>query len=101
MVLAPSFGGSIAFYTLWTMCYTLVIVNTMSLRQVVTPDHLQSRVNASARMIAWGGQPFGAAMGGLLAEATTVRIAYLVMGMGVVVSAAAGWFSSLREGEKV
>lgn len=101
MVLAPSFGGSVAFYTLWMMCYTLVIVNTISLRQVVTPDHLQSRVNASARMIAWGGQPFGAAMGGLLAEATTVRIAYLVMGMGVVVSAAAGWFSSLREGEKV
>ena len=100
MVLAPSFGASVAFYTLWTMCYTLVIINTMSLRQVVTPDHLQSRVNASARMIAWGGQPFGAAVGGLLAEATTVRIAYLVMGLGVVVSAAAGWFSSLREGEK-
>ncbi len=79
----------------------LVIVNTVSLRQFVTPDRLQSRVNASARMIAWGGQPFGAAVGGLVAEATTVRIAYLVVGMGVVVSATAGWFSSLREGEKM
>ena len=67
----------------------------------MTPDRLQSRVNASARLIAWGGQPFGAAVGGLVAEATTVRIAYLVVGMGVVVSAAAGWFSSLRKGEKV
>lgn len=101
MVLAPSFSVGIVFYTLWTMCYTLIIVNTVSLRQVVTPDHLQSRVNASARMIGWGGQPFGAVVGGLVAEATTVRIAYLVVGMGVVVSAAAGWFSSLREGEKV
>lgn len=101
MVLAPSFGAGLVFYTFWTMCYTLIIVNTVSLRQIVTPDHLQSRVNASARMIAWGGQPFGAAVGGLVAEATTIRIAYLVVGMGVVVSAAAGWFSSLREGEKV
>lgn len=101
MVLASSFGAGLIFYTFWTMCYTLVIVNTVSLRQFVTPDRLQSRVNASARMIAWGGQPFGAAVGGLVAEATTVRIAYLVVGMGVVVSAAAGWFSSLREGEKV
>ena len=101
MVLAPSFGIGIVFYTFWTMCYTLFIVTTISLRQIVTPDRLQSRVNASARLIAWGGQPFGAAVGGLVAEATTVRIAYLVVGMGVVVSAAAGWFSSLREGEKV
>lgn len=101
MVLAPSFGVGIVFYTFWTMCYTLFIVNTISLRQIVTPDRLQSRVNASARLIAWGGQPFGAAVGGLVAEATTVRIAYLVVGMGVVVSAAAGWFSSLRQGEKV
>lgn len=101
MVLAPFFGAGLIFYTFWTMCYTLVIVNTISLRQMVTPDHLQSRVNATARMIAWGGQPFGAAVGGLVAEATTVRIAYVVVGMGVVVSAISGWFSSLREGEKV
>lgn len=101
MVLAPSFGVGIIFYTLWTMCYTLFIVTTISLRQIVTPDRLQSRVNASARLVAWGGQPFGAAVGGLVAEATTVRIAYIVVGLGVVVSAAAGWFSSLRQGEKV
>lgn len=99
MVLAPSFGVGIVFYTLWTMCYVLFIVNTVSLRQIVTPDHLQSRVNASARLVAWGGQPFGAAVAGLVAEATTVRIAYVVVGMGVVLSAAAGWFSSLRKGE--
>lgn len=101
MVLAPSFGVGIVFYTFWTMCYTLFIVNTISLRQIVTPDRLQGRVNASARLVAWGGQPFGAAVGGLVAEATTVRIAYLVVGMGVVVSAVAGWFSSLRQCEKV
>ena len=64
MVLAPSFGIGIVFYTFWTMCYTLFIVTTISLRQIVTPDRLQSRVNASARLIAWGGQPFGAAVGG-------------------------------------
>ncbi|MDQ3247741.1 MAG: ferrous iron transporter B, partial [Chloroflexota bacterium] len=60
------------------------------------PDHLLSRVNVSARMIAWGGAPFGAAVGGLLAEALDIRTAYLIMAIGVAVSAVLGWFSPLR-----
>jgi hypothetical protein len=44
------------------------IVNGISLRQQVIPDRLQGRVNVTARMIAWGGTPFGAALGGLVAK---------------------------------
>jgi hypothetical protein len=33
----------------------LVIVNGITLRQQVIPDHLQGRVNVTARMVAWVG----------------------------------------------
>lgn len=87
---------SLFLYGLWNACYSLTIINGISLRQLVTPDHLLSRVNATARMVAWGGTPFGAAIGGLLAQITTIRIAYLVMALGVTISAFMGWFSPLR-----
>lgn len=84
-------------YGCWELCYTLTTTNAISLRQMLTPSSLQSRVNAYARMIAWGGTPFGAAIGGLLAEITTIRTAYLVMAIGVGLSLMIGLFSPLRE----
>lgn len=84
-------------YGCWELSYTLTTTNGISLRQLVTPDHLQSRVSAYARMVAWGGTPFGAAVGGLLAEITMIRTTYLVMSIGVVLSLVIGWFSPLRE----
>ncbi len=52
-------------------------------RQRVTPGHLQGRVNVIARMIAWGGQPFGAAAAGIIASTISVRVALLTAGLGV------------------
>jgi MFS family permease len=66
-------------------------------RLMVTPEHLLGRVNVTARMIAWGGAPFGAVIGGTLAEFFDIRIAYAIMAVGVLVSAILGWFSPLRE----
>jgi hypothetical protein len=54
-------------------------------------------VNTTARMVAWGGQPFGAAAGGLLAELFDVRTALLLVAISVAASAVYGWFSPLRE----
>ncbi len=96
VALAPSFVVGAVLYLCWNAIYTLIIINGISLRQMVTPDHLQSRVNATARMIAWGGAPFGAAVGGVLAELTTIRATYLVMAVVVAISALIGWFSPLR-----
>jgi MFS family permease len=101
LALAPTLAIGLAFVLLWDATHTLVIINGIALRQQVTPDHLQSRVNTTARMIAWGGAPFGAALGGLIAEATDIRTAYLVMALGVAASAVVGWFSPLREREIV
>lgn len=92
-----SLGVALVLYACWGLCYTLTTMNGISLRQLVIPDQLQSRVNAYARMIAWGGTPFGAAIGGLLAQETTIRIAYVIMAGGVGLSVLLGWFSPLRE----
>ncbi|WP_088942019.1 MFS transporter [Rhodococcus sp. 1168] len=54
---------------------TVVILNGINLRQQLTPDHLQARVNTTARMAAWGGTPFGAIACGLLTKVVDARIA--------------------------
>jgi len=52
-------------------------------------------------MIAWGGAPFGAAVGGLLAQTRTVRTTYLILSVAVGLSTVVGWFSPLRERTKI
>lgn len=97
VILAPNFWSGIAFFALWDACHTLIVINGISLRQMVTPEHLLGRVNVTARMIAWGGAPFGALIGGALAEVFDIRVAYALMASGVVLSVVSGWFSPLRE----
>jgi MFS family permease len=96
-----SWSVALVLYACWELSYTLVTTNGRALRQLVIPDHLQSRVNAYARMIAWGGTPFGAAAGGLLAQATTIRTTYLILTAGIGLSTLMGWFSPLRERTKM
>jgi hypothetical protein len=65
---------------------TSLIVNGIVTRQVVTPDHLQSRVNTTARLIAWGGSPLGAALGGVIAEAASTQWALRAASLGLAAS---------------
>lgn len=96
LALATNFWLGLVLYVIWNGCYFMVIINGITLRQLVTPDHLLSRVNISARMIAWGGAPFGAAVGGFLAELTNIQTTFIIMALGAAIAAAAGWFSPLR-----
>jgi len=41
-------------------------VNQISLRQAITPDRLQGRMNATVRTVIWGTIPVGSLVGGLL-----------------------------------
>jgi MFS family permease len=43
-------------------------INQVSLRQAITPDRLQGRMNASMRFLVWGTIPIGALLGGALGE---------------------------------
>lgn len=71
----------------WNATHSLIIINGISLRQRVTPERLQSRVNAAGRMIAWGGTPFGAAVAGLLADTFDIRTALFLTSIAIFISA--------------
>lgn len=50
-------------------CSPVYNINQVSLRQAITPDRLQGRMNASMRFIVWGTIPIGALLGGTLGDA--------------------------------
>ncbi|MET9069556.1 MFS transporter [Streptosporangium sandarakinum] len=62
-------------------------VNQMSLRQSGTPDHLLGRVTGAHRLVTYGGMPFGALLGGLLASAAGLRASFVVAGAIMLVLA--------------
>jgi MFS family permease len=66
---------------------TIVMWNvvTVSLRQRITPNELLGRLNASYRLLAWGTQPIGALLGGLLGQAFGLPAVFLVSGAVVLV----------------
>ncbi|MET7400298.1 MFS transporter, partial [Dactylosporangium sp. NPDC005572] len=92
-------GPALAALLLWQATNSLVSVNGIVARQQAAPEHLQGRVNTTARMIAWGGQPLGAALGGAIAGTAGVRAALLVTGCAVLAAAIAGWATPLRRRE--
>ncbi len=84
--LATNVLAAMACYLGLNAAGEMAILTGIIYRQRVTPGHLQGRVNVIARMIAWGGQPFGAVAGGIIARAISARAALLAAGLGVVVS---------------
>jgi predicted MFS family arabinose efflux permease len=71
-------------------------INVLSLRQGITPDRLQGRVNGSFRFLSFGLTPLGALAGGLLGNLAGPRpvlfASVAVMAIGPVVV----WCSSVR-----
>jgi MFS family permease len=61
-------------------------VNQVSLRQAITPDHLQGKMNATMRFIVWGVYPIGGVIGGILGEAVGLRTTFLIAGIGMLAS---------------
>lgn len=59
VIAASAFSGWVAIA--WN-------VTTVSLRQAIVPDHLLGRVNSVFRLLSFGGMPFGAILGGVIAE---------------------------------
>lgn len=72
----------IAAQALGGLAYTVANVNQWTLRQAVTPDHLQGRVTASHRFLVYGIFPLGALLGGTLATAFGMRPALLIAAVG-------------------
>lgn len=53
-------------------------VNTVTLRQIVTPNRLLARMNASYRLLLFGTVPIGALFGGLLGQVLGLRTAMVI-----------------------
>src|ERR1700716_1208334 len=64
-------------------------INQVSLRQAITPDRVQGRMNATMRTIVWGTIPIGAFMGGILG--TSIGLVQTIVIGGIVSVAASLW----------
>jgi MFS family permease len=73
-LIGPAFVLSGLFIVVWN-------VITVSLRQRIIPDALLGRVNSGYRLLAWGTQPIGALLGGVLAELLGLRAVFVVGGI--------------------
>ena len=54
-------SSAITFFTL-----PVYNINQVSLRQAITPDRVQGRMNATVRTVIWGTMPIGALVGGVI-----------------------------------
>jgi predicted MFS family arabinose efflux permease len=96
--IAPSYEWAVLAFFFYELVYVMVTTTSITIRQMLTPDHLQSRVNTAGRMIAWGGTPIGAMLGGLLAEALSIRLTFGLLTIGAAVGAGLAGWSCLASG---
>ena len=64
-------------------------INQVSLRQAITPDRVQGRMNATMRTIVWGTIPLGAFVGGILG--TSIGLVQTIVLGGILSTLAASW----------
>src|SRR5207237_10183703 len=66
---------------LWGVRRPVFDINQLSLRQAITTDRFQGRVNATMLFIVWGVIPFGSLLGGALGSTIGLR-AQIAVGAG-------------------
>ncbi|HEV8354193.1 MAG TPA: MFS transporter [bacterium] len=71
-------------------------INQVSLRQAITPQRLQGRMNATMRFIVWGTMPLGGLAGGYLGEVLGLRPAIAVTAAGGLLAFLWVLFSPVR-----
>jgi MFS family permease len=76
-------------------------VTQVSLRQAITPERLQGRMNSVMRFIVWGTLPLGALIGGVLASRIGVRDTVIVGGIGCCLPFLPVLFSPVRAIEQM
>jgi MFS family permease len=60
-------------------------VNQVTVRQLLTPDHLRARVAAVFRLVIFGALPAGTAVGGLIAQGFDLGAAFIASAVGLVI----------------
>jgi predicted MFS family arabinose efflux permease len=59
-------------------------VNQVTVRQVLTPDHLRARVQSVIRLLGYGAIPLGTLVGGIVGEIVGMRGALVLSGLGLL-----------------
>lgn len=59
-------------------------VNQVTVRQVLTPDHLRARVAAVTRLVGFGAIPLGTVLGGVIGEVLGIRWSLIAGGVGLL-----------------
>jgi predicted MFS family arabinose efflux permease len=76
-------------------------VTQVSLRQAITPERLQGRMNSVMRFIVWGTIPLGSIIGGVLASTIGVQETLIVSGIGCFMPFLPVLFSPVRDIESM
>ncbi len=92
LTLTRSYPTALVLTALFAFTVGTTISVGITYRQMASPDDLRSSVNVVGRMVSWGGQPFGAAVGGVVAEAAGISVA---LGLATAVMAASAVTSAL------
>ncbi len=98
-LLTPLAGGSVALISAMLITAQIVgdgamivyWINALSLQQIIVPDHLLGRTNASFGFLAQGIAPLGALIAGALATGLGARATLLIAALGVLATAV--WLS--------
>jgi MFS family permease len=72
-----------------SFCNPIYNINQVSLRQAITPDRVQGRMNATVRTVIWGTIPIGALIGGVIG---TVYGLLPAMYIGIAVQVFSGFW---------
>ena len=75
---------------------TVYNINQVSLRQAITPERMQGRMNATMRFIVWGTIPVGAIMGGFLGGVIGLRETIWIGAIGGIFVFLPVFFSPVR-----
>lgn len=81
---------------IWIFCIVILLINGMTLNQQMVPDEYLGRVSATFRFIAWGIEPLGALLGGVLGTAVGLRQTMVIATLGIIPSALWPLFSEIR-----
>lgn len=76
-------------------------INQVTLRQAITPERMQGRMNATMRFIVWGTIPIGSIVGGVLSTIIGVREAVIIGGIGACVAFVPLLFSPVKSLERI
>ena len=93
--LAPAFVAASGF--LGGLAGAIYNINQVSLRQAITPERMQGRMNATMRFIVWGTIPFGSIAGGFLGGLVGLHTTIWIGAIGGLFAFLPVLFSPVRE----